>query len=326
MNPNIILRNSFFAGIAVLAAGFLAAPTAQANVYASNIRLNGSLTNATVNTGSSLAISYVLNEPATMGVTLNVLSGTNIIRSFNFASGSPGALRGSNVVMWDGNATGGAPAGPGNYTLSITAAASGYTNWTQTSLDSTNNVAVFPHGIAVDNNTNSPYYGRVVMGNDVGATQHGVAQLVGLYKMNADGSPADEGTFGYAGYTTNDDGTVAVGQMSRTGPNLSGNNNANPSIIRIGEDDRIYWADDSYCGAIVACDMQATTNQIVINSGQGGPYGASPGYPNCPNNYSTCPQRGLLDQLGVGITMFDVFNANNTNAAVFLADRGDYQN
>ena len=80
--------------------------------------------------------------------------------------------------------------------------------------------------------------------------------------MNADGSQADEGWFGYAGYTTDDGGdpeTIA-GQMPGT-PGF----NDNPMKIRIGDDDRIYWVDNSYYGAIIACDMQATTNQFVIS-------------------------------------------------------------
>ena len=52
----------------------------------------------------------------------------------------------------------------------------------------------------------------------------------------------------------------------------------NPYIIRIGDDDRIYWCDNSAIGAIVACDMLATTNQsvIVLNNGN---YAANPNFP-----------------------------------------------
>jgi len=55
------------------------------------------------------------------------------------------------------------------------------------------------------------------------------ARQVGIYKMNADGTYADEGGFGNAGYTTDDGGNspAASGQM----PNSAG---YDPYIIRIG--------------------------------------------------------------------------------------------
>jgi FlgD Ig-like domain len=318
--------SSVLAGLAIMMAAVSVSPNARANVYATNIKLNGALSNATVAQGSGVTISYILNEPATLGTTVNIMSGATVVRTYNFASGSAGALRGLNSVTWDGKNGGGTSVGAGTYSVSITAAASGFTNWTQTSIDSSNTVAVFPHGIAVNNNTNSPYYGRVVMGNNVVATQHGVTQNVGLYKMNADGSPADEGTFGYAGYTTNDSGAVAVGQMAAATGVPTGNNNLNPYIIRIGADDRIYWADNSFAGAIVACDMLATTNQVVISEGpgNGGSLPASVANPTSPNNYSANPDAGLLNQGGTGIRQFDVTSANTTNAAIWLVDVGDY--
>jgi hypothetical protein len=163
-------------------------------------------------------------------------------------------------------------------------------------------------------------FGCSAPGND-----NGVNQNCGLYKANADGSPADDGAFGYAGYTTNDDGGVGVGEMSSDGPN-GGTSFANPLIVRIGEDDRIYWADDSYCGAIVSCDILATTNQIVITSGPGGPYGPSPANPTNPHNYSSNPQVDDLDNYGYGIQQFDIVNAGKTNAALYLADFLDSPN
>ena len=42
---------------------------AHANVQATNVRLNGATTKVTANTGTSVIISYLLNEPASCGVT-----------------------------------------------------------------------------------------------------------------------------------------------------------------------------------------------------------------------------------------------------------------
>jgi hypothetical protein len=312
--------------VAIIVLTFAIAPHARANVYATNIKLNGSFLGVTNNNAVPVTISYILNERATLGTTIKILSGATVVDTITIPSGSAGSLLGSNSVVWGGTNSGGSAVGSGIYSVSITPAASGYTNWTQISKDSSNTVAVFPHGMAVDDNTNSPYYGRVVVGCSIQGTANGVSQKCGLYKANADGSPADEGAFGYAGYTTNDGGGTDVGQMSSGTASPYGNYYVNPSIIRIGEDDRIYWADDSYCGAIVACDILAATNQLVITSGPGGPYGPSPANPTSPHNYGNNPQADLLDQNGYGIQQFDVVNAGKTNAAIYLADFGDSPN
>jgi hypothetical protein len=78
----------------------------------------------------------------------------------------------------------------------------------------------------------------------------------------------------------------------------------NPMKLRIGGDDRIYWVDDTYVGAIIACDMEATTNQLVINK----------------ELYFENPD---LSDLTNGIQEFDVSGAATANAAVWLCDN-DY--
>jgi hypothetical protein len=81
-----------------------------------------------------------------------------------------------------------------------------------------------------------------------------------------------------------------------------------PLKIRIGDDDRIYWCDDSDVGAIIACDMRATTNQIVINEA---------GYAENPDE----------SDLSGGIEEFDVTGTTTANAALWLCDMyNDYPN
>ncbi len=191
-------------------------PSAHANVYATNIRLNGGLNSITNASSAAVNISYVLNEPATTGTTINIFSGANVIRTLSIASGNAGTLRGTNVVVWDGNATGGSGAAAGTYSISITPAAIGFTTWTQTSLDTNvGNYVNSPRGIAVNNNSNSPYYGRVFVGNakngsTLGTPNQLAGDVDGILKVNADGSLADEGqgnTNGnQAGYQWVDDG------------------------------------------------------------------------------------------------------------------------
>ncbi len=294
MKPLNPLQSGRVAGSLALALALISsATTVRANVYATDIKLSGSLSSITNTSGTNVNITYILNEPATAGVTVNILQGNTVVDTL-----TGGTNMGLNSVSWTPNVT-------GTCSVSIIARAVGYTNWMKTSLDSTNNVAVYPEGIAVDNNTNSPYYGRVMVGCASSGTQNGVAQQCGIYKMNADGSPADEGSFGYGGYTTNDNGNIATGEMSSGG-------GFNPWRLRIGDDDRLYIDDYSDLGAIVAFDMQVTTNQIVINEGPG-----SPGFPNCPNNYASNLDIG---DLYYGINNFDVTSTTTTHAAVWLCN------
>jgi len=284
--------------------------TGRANVYATDINVNGILTSASVSVGSPVTITYRLNQTADRGVKVNILNGNS-----NVAVLTGGSNLGLNSVVWT-------PTSSGTFHVSITAGASdvsgGSGNWTQISIDGTNTAAVYPLGMDVDKNTNSPYYGRVVVGCAADGSANGVTQMVGLYKANADGSPADEGAFGYAGYATNDSGNVGVGEMSQVGQDPYHNSNL-PGIIRIAGDDRIYFLDDSGYGSVVACDMQATTNQIVINGGF-----LSLGYPDSLDNYANNPDLYDLNVGGIGWGQFDVAGFETGQPAVYLDDTGDY--
>jgi hypothetical protein len=273
---------------------------ARANVYATDIQINGSF--ATITNAGPVTISYRLNQAASLGVTVAVMQGTNPVATIN-----GGTNMGLNTVVWGGTNNSGAPAGAGTYSFDIIAAASGFTNWEQISVDTNaGNFAAAPNGLAVDNNTNSPYYGRVVVGCSTEGSQ-GSGTNDGLYKLNADGSFADEGGFGYGAYTNDDAGHASVhpGEM----PSFSG---VVPWRLRIGDDDRIYMLDFSQAGAVVAFDMLATTNQIVIDDG-----GTLGGHLGGPHNYASNPDKNDLIQ---GINNFDVTSTATTNAAIWLCN------
>ena len=74
-----ICRNTmFWVGLVLCSC---AGQTARANVYATDIRLNGSLQAGVVVPGRPVTISYILNDIATQ-VSLQILSGTNVIKTF----------------------------------------------------------------------------------------------------------------------------------------------------------------------------------------------------------------------------------------------------
>ncbi|MGD0813481.1 MAG: hypothetical protein ABSA83_07745 [Verrucomicrobiota bacterium] len=281
MKPFNSLQVGRMAGSLAVALALISSATkARAYVYATDIQINGGLTIANADLNYAASITYRLNQAADRGVTVNILQGSTVVKSI------PGGTNmGLNSVSWT-------PTNTGTYSVSVTAGATGFPVWTKISLDSSNNVAVDPEGIAVDNNTNSPYYGRVMVGCASSGTQNGVTQDCGIYKMNADGSPADEGSFGYGGYTTADSGDTATGEMYSA-------NGYNPWRLRIGDDDRLYMEDWSSYGAVVAFDMKVTTNQIVINES---------GYLDNP----------FYDSFTYGLGNFDITFATTTNAAVWL--------
>jgi hypothetical protein len=301
MKPFNPLQSGRVAGSLALALALISsATTARANVYATDIQINGSLTSARAGTGSSITITYRLNQTADRGVMVNILQGATVVAAI-----AGGTNMGLNSVSMSSSKL-----GVGTYSVSITAAATGFPVWTQISADTNAGMPAYaPQGIDVDKNTNSPYYGRVIMSCALnGGSSTSVplaAQNAGLYKMNADGSQADEGWYGDAGYTTDDAGETSSGA---TMPSTSPFPGYDPLKIRIGDDDRIYWCDDSDVGAIIACDMRATTNQIVINEA---------GYANNPDE----------DDLSGGIEQFDVTGTTTTNAALWLCDMyNDYPN
>jgi hypothetical protein len=269
-------------GLLLLTLLNFSAPCARANVYPTNLKLNGGMASITTTQSVNVNISYVLNEAASAGVTVQIFAGTNALRTISVPGGSPGALRGTNNVVWDTHDNGGTEVTNGVYSVSVTAAAKGYTNWTQISPDSTNYYVGTPRGIAVNVNTNSPFYGRVLVGNAAGPNNAPVpGDNDGIIKWNADGSFADEGAYSTAGYPWADMGFLAC-----------------PQKIRIGSDDRVYALDYNDNGTVVACDMLMSTNQIVLKQD-----------PNYTND---------LDNLGLGWTAMDVTDTGTTNGRIWL--------
>lgn len=222
-----------------------------ANVYATNIRLNGGLTNIVVPGGANVAITYSLNESATLGVMININSGATTVRTITLTYPDPGTVQGSNYVVWDGRNDSSNFVG-GVYSVSITAASSGYTNWTQTSSE-TNDFEYHvwePRGIAVNRNTNSPYYGRVFVANaNEGLdTLNHLGDRVGILKLNADGTYAAEGGQSDGGY-----------DWSRGQPAFDG---VSPWKLEVGPDDRLYVNDFYDQGLILSFDQLVSSNSI----------------------------------------------------------------
>jgi hypothetical protein len=247
-SPQHLPCNAIIGGLALTLALATVAPSSHANVFASNAKINGGMTNVSVAQGASVSISYILNEPASGGVTIKVFSGATAIRTLSLAAGASGTVRGLNTVVWDDRDNSGNTVPAGNYSVSITAASSGYGGWTVTTDDNNDgNYSYYSFGIAVDRNTNSPYYGRVFVGNSsdnsAGGTSLLLGDYVGIQKLNADGSYADEGGF-------------STGGVAWSGGGFA------PWKIRVSDDDQVYVEDFSSAGDLYRFDGAISMNSM----------------------------------------------------------------
>jgi hypothetical protein len=242
------------APLLTLAVLILGAPTpVEANVYASNIRMTGSVpgdsTNATVYVPCELAfVSYLLNEPASAGVTLEFLSGTNVVRTMEIPAGESGTFPGTNTVVWDVKNDVDDFVPLGLYRVRITPRSLGFGDWMQISDDlNEGNYLSAPRGIAVNQNTNSPYYGRVVVSNgELGLFPDFImGDQLGLFKFNADGSPAEEGWYATGGWA------------------WAGNGNS-PWKIEMADDDQVYVNDWSDRGLLLRFNQEISDPSLTL--------------------------------------------------------------
>lgn len=264
-------ENSIIRILALALAIATSATSARANVYATNIKLNGATNNAAIAPGGSINISYILNEPASAGVVIKILAGNTAVRNIAITAGNPGTLLGLNTVTWDGKNDLNGNVFGGSYTVSITAAAVGYSDWTQITQD-TNvyNVVFMCRGMDVNKNTNSFYYGRIYVGNETGGanTVNPNGDLQGVQKLNADASPADEGGFSDGGFS-----------WSTGFPGYA------PWRVKVGPDDRVYMEDWSGDGNIYSWDQQVTPGSILSIMRDDNNPSPEPAPPQGPINY-----------------------------------------
>jgi hypothetical protein len=287
-------KRRVFALMLALVAPLLTA-RARANIYATDLRMNGAQPLVTNAAFSVINITYILNEPADLGVTINIASGTNVVRALPASPGANGALLGTNLVPWDGNDSNGFPVPTGDYVVSVTPASSGHTNWAQISRDTNAGNYVFaPRGLAVDNNSNSVFYGRVFVGN--AATWTNYATVPGgndtILMLNADGSFSADGPDGTGGYAGIEDYGIYGA----------------PQKMRVGDDDRLYMMDlNNVPPQLVSFDLRLAGYQIVLGLNN---YINNPFWDNYPYPLST----------GVGWFSMDVTGAGTTNGLIWLGE------
>ncbi len=224
--------------IGLLAAGMVgqAAP-AWANVYASGLNKTGDKT-----------LSYVLNENASAGVSVQVWeTGGGVVYSENLGSQNKGAH------SWTWNGTGGK--GGKSYTVKVVASSSGYSAWTKTSTDGGLTNFFAPKGVAVNQNQNSQYFGRVYVSNGAAGTSTRATQD-GIYMLNADLSDA-----------------IGQGNTAKAGGMTWSTATANtPYRIEVGPDNKVYVCGygDAQSGLWMADADFSSAKAVLDNTGANG--------------------------------------------------------
>ena len=255
MNTSVPLSalTRFVAAVAATVILDSAALNAQANVFASNLQLNLATTNLVNSPGDSVTISYLLNQNADAGVSIALFYGAITVWSTNLTGGSAGTTRGTNSVVWNGAGNNGQIVNSGTWFVRVTAGSVGGTNCTlvpmrDNVLGSRNGDGYVwsSKGIAVNNNTNSWYFGRVFVGNSAESglgTEPG--DFVGIAKYNADGGYAAEGAFSTGGWPW-------------------AGNESSPWKVEVGADDRVYVVDGASQCTVLSFDQLISSNSLLL--------------------------------------------------------------
>jgi hypothetical protein len=213
--------------------GLTSPSRAWANVYATSILVNGSGQDITSPQGVLISISYILNEPASGGAEVQILSGNSVLRSISASAGEPGTLQGRNTITWDGKDNSGSLLPVGDYSLRVKVASTGFSGWTAISDDAgATNYVYRGTGIAVNRNPLSPAYGQVYVANSDSGPNAGIpgakpGEELGLLRFNSDGS---------SGLVVSDPMWTGSGQS--------------PWHIEVTQDDFVYANDLASAGAL----------------------------------------------------------------------------
>lgn len=172
------------------------AQTVHANVFAAHL-------SSTANADKTYTLSYRLNQAADAGVTVKVkgpLPSTAVVRTMSLGNQTAGPQS----VTWDGKNDSGSAAPSGSYTWEVTAAAAGFSSFTQISSDTNvNNAFYTAYGVDVCNNVNSPHFGEIYVCNGQAGTTGGTtarAVVDGIYILSNDQADlTNQGNTGYAG-------------------------------------------------------------------------------------------------------------------------------
>jgi hypothetical protein len=245
--------------LAVLAASaVMAAVPANsfANVYPTSLSQSAN----SFNTGQNVTLGYLLNEDATAGVTVSILNNANtVVRTI-----TGGTTKGVNQVVWDGKDDSNASLPVGNYSFRVTTNGTTRTDWGLISTDNALTDFELPRGVAINNNPNSTYYGRVYVSNGRNsATGGGRIMSDGIYVLNSDLTDTNI-TGGTGPYTA---GVAWQDAAAPVGPDTGG---TSPFRLQVGSDDSVYITDwsDPHAGLWQATPDLSSAVEVLDSTGR----------------------------------------------------------
>ena len=207
------------------------------NIYASGLKVSG------LSTDRKVKISYFLNAPATT-LEFQLLLGEDVVYSQHLygACLQKGAHEGVEIDL--------AYTPDGNYTWALVAhSATANTSVTKVSDDSNRFKFFSPTGLAIDNNPNSPFYGRIyVTESREGQNADGRTTHEGIYIFGADLSDiTNQGDNAYNGLKGKKDKKFKWSEDLTTGSDQSASAHAifSPARITVGEDGYLYICDNA---------------------------------------------------------------------------------
>lgn len=239
-------------GFMLVALATMPAVEVLGNVYSTNLGQSSNTLNPSA--GDSITLSYLLNEDAS-DVSVQILDSTSsVVRTITAGAQS----KGTHSVAWDGKDDANATLASGNYSFRVTSSGTTYSDWTQTSVDGVLNNFEQSRGVAVNKNSNSPYYGRLYVSNPrTVATGNGRPMGDGIYMLNADLSET-----GIPGGT----GPHDAGVDWSTGGSVS------PFRLEVGPDDSVYITDwsDPHSGLWQADPNLNSAVEVLDSTGRDG--------------------------------------------------------
>jgi sugar lactone lactonase YvrE len=208
------------------------------NIYASGLK-------AEHVSGTNYTLSYTLNTDAVSG-GINFISGGTTI---SVPAPDPALLtKGAHSVTLD---LGDLADGEYSWSITATAAANEGTEPVQFTGDQATLSFIYPRGLAIDNNTESPYFGRIYVA-DSDTTKKPNPEQKGLYLFNSDLSDA----IGQGSVPLHKD----VWTMSP----------ASPMRITVAPDSKVYisdWSDNSSSGVYIMDPANPSADLIPVFGG-----------------------------------------------------------
>ncbi|MCC6484511.1 MAG: hypothetical protein IT209_06665, partial [Armatimonadetes bacterium] len=259
-----LLRPALGVTLACAASLALCAKTAQANVFASDLRWSAPAVDAT-QPSPSVSLSFRLNEAADVCRVEIWRSDTNaLVRTVNLGAKPVGL----NTYSWDLKNDSNALV-PTNveYRFKVYAEAAGYSSWTQISDDNLSGAKYFSgRSLAVNRDPNSRYFGHIYVLNVTAGTTGGRTTPKGLYAIHPDFADA-----------------VGQGDTAILGNVAWAASVSSPFRINVGDDGKLYLFDfaDAHSGVWVAPgDLSGTWPSILDPST--GENSTNVGYPFDP--------------------------------------------